>query len=227
MPITWLDIIVLAFMLISGLLAMARGFTREVLSILSWAAAAAAALVLFPRFQDQAREVIDPHWLADIVLVVGIFITVLIIVSFITIRTADRILDSRVGALDRSLGFLFGLARGLVLVVIGYLFFVWLVPVENHPEWVTEAKTMPLLDRTGEIVLSVLPDDPEAILSQIKSRALGAKGPDETDGVVPNADPNDSELPNNGEDSGTGSGYSESQRESLNQLNEGASGVDQ
>lgn len=224
MPITWLDIIVIAFMLISGFLAMARGFTREVLSILSWAAAAAAALFLFPRFQSSAREVINPEWLADIALVVGVFVAVLIIVSFITIRTADRILDSRVGALDRSLGFLFGLARGLVLVVIGFLFFVWLVPVENHPNWVKEAKTMPLLDRTGEIVLSVLPDDPEALLSQIKSRALGGRG-ENSDEADNNAD--GSGQSENGGDSSGDSGYSDSQRESLNQLNEGAGGANQ
>ena len=59
MPITWLDIIVIVFMLISGLLAMARGFTREVLSIFSWAAAAGAALVLFPRFQPMVREALN------------------------------------------------------------------------------------------------------------------------------------------------------------------------
>ncbi len=221
MPITWLDIIVLAFMLISGLLAMARGFTREVLSILSWAAAAAAALLLFPRFQASAREVITPEWMADIALVVGIFVAVLIIVSFITIRTADRILDSRVGALDRSLGFIFGLARGLVLVVIGFLFFAWLVPVESHPKWVTEAKTMPLLDRTGEIVLSVLPDDPEALLSQIKSRALGGRG--EAGDEKQNGANGDGQA----EGSDGDSGYSDSQRESLNQLNEGANSANQ
>ena len=51
MPITWLDIVVLAFMLISALLAMARGFTRELLSILSWVAAALVTLWAFPRYQ--------------------------------------------------------------------------------------------------------------------------------------------------------------------------------
>ena len=224
MPITWLDIIVLVFMLISGLLAMARGFTREVLSIFSWAAAAAAALLLFPRFQANAREVINPEWLADIALVVGIFIGVLILVSFITIRTADRILDSRIGALDRSLGFLFGLARGLILVVIGYLFFVWLVPSDDHPQWVKEAKTMPLLERTGEIVLSVLPDDPDAVLSQIKSRALGGKGSDDEEADNSSGSGGQSDS---GQDSGGDSGYSDAQRESLNQLNEGANGANQ
>ena len=44
MPITWLDILLLSVMLISGILAMIRGFMREVLSIAAWGAAAVATL---------------------------------------------------------------------------------------------------------------------------------------------------------------------------------------
>jgi len=215
MPITWLDIIVIVFMLISGLLAMARGFTREVLSIFSWAAAAAAALVLFPRFQPMAREALEPNWLADISLVVGIFIAVLVVVSFITIRIGDKVLDSRIGAIDRTFGFIFGMARGLVLVAIGYLFFVWLVPENDHPEWVRTAKTQPLLNTTGDMILSILPDDPEAMLSRINSRALGGDGEDRPNDADGEAD----------EDSPSDSGYTESQRQQLNQLEQGTGGT--
>ena len=46
------------------------------------------------------------------------------------------ILDSRIGALDRTLGFLFGLARGLLIVVVAYEFFIWLVPEKQRPDWI-------------------------------------------------------------------------------------------
>ena len=49
MPITWLDLILLGVMLISGLLAMIRGFMREILSITAWGAAAVATLLLYPK----------------------------------------------------------------------------------------------------------------------------------------------------------------------------------
>ena len=58
----------------------------------------------------------------------GIFLLTLLIVSMVTVRFSDMVLDSRVGALDRTLGFLFGLARGLIIVVVAFLFFAWLVP---------------------------------------------------------------------------------------------------
>ena len=45
------------------------------------------------------------------------------------------ILDSRIGALDRTLGFLFGLGRGLIIVVVAFLFFAWLVPADKQPDW--------------------------------------------------------------------------------------------
>ena len=58
----------------------------------------------------------------------GTFLLTLLVVSVITVRFSDMVLDSRVGALDRTLGFLFGLARGLIIVVVAFLFFAWLVP---------------------------------------------------------------------------------------------------
>ena len=127
-------------------------------------------------------------------------------------------LDSRIGALDRSFGFIFGLARGLVLVAIGYLFFVWLVPENDHPDWVREAKTQPLLDQTGDMILSILPDDPEAVLSRINSRALGG------DGGESDAQPG-GENATAGQDAPSDSGYTESQRQGLNQLEQGTGGT--
>src|SRR3954447_25207308 len=79
------------------------------------------------------------------------------------------ILDSRVGALDRTLGFLFGLARGLVIVVVAFLFFNWLVPDRSQPEWVKNAKSLVVLKRTDDTLMSMLPEDPEStILKRLK-----------------------------------------------------------
>lgn len=170
MPLSWLDVILVVIMLISGFLAMLRGLTREVLSILSWAVAALATLYLFPRYQAQARLYVEPPLLADAVLAAGIFLVVLVVVSLITVRISDRVLDSRVGALDRTLGFVFGLARGLVLVVIAYLFFTWLVPEDTQPQWVREARSLPILKQTGDAIVSLLPEDPASAIPGRKEK---------------------------------------------------------
>jgi len=169
MPITLLDVILLAVMLISALLAMVRGFMREVLSIASWAAAALLTLYAYPRLKPVVLQYFSNDIVASVITIGSIFLGTLLIVSVVTIKISDTILDSRVGALDRTLGFLFGLARGLVIVVVAFLFFAWLVPDRSQPEWVKNAKSRVVLQGTGQWLMSMLPDDPEStILKRLK-----------------------------------------------------------
>src|SRR6187399_1304899 len=169
MPVTILDLVLLAVMLISGLLAMVRGFMREILSIAAWGAAALVTLYSFSKLLPTAKTYFNNDTVAAIVVVAGAFIGTLIVISVITVRISDMILDSRVGALDRTLGFLFGLARGLIIVVIAYLFFDWLVPDRSKPEWVMNAKSRVVLAGTGDWLKAQLPEDPEStILKRLK-----------------------------------------------------------
>lgn len=176
MPITLLDLILLIVMLISGLLAMIRGFIREILSITAWALAAVAAVYAYMRLLPMAKASFGSDIVAAAVVVGGAFLLTLLIISVITVRISDMILDSRIGALDRTLGFVFGLARGLVIVVVAFLFFSWLVPERGQPEWVREAKSKVVLQGTGEWLMSMLPDDPE---STILKRLRRPKGDDQ------------------------------------------------
>ncbi len=166
MPITIFDGILLAVMLFSGLLAMVRGFSREVLSVGSWIAAAAAAFYfhqeLSPFVGKYTASISESKTIADIAAAGIIFTVTLIIVSLLTMKIADLIVDSRVGALDRSLGFAFGAARGLLLVVVPLMFYNWLVPdVDKQPAWISDAKSKPMLESIGESIVQLLPDDPE------------------------------------------------------------------
>jgi len=169
MPITLLDIILLAVMFLSAMLAMVRGFMREILSIAAWAAAALATLYLYSRLLPVAKGYFNNDMVAAAAVIGGVFLGTLLIVSAITVKISDMVLDSRIGALDRSLGFLFGLARGLLIVVIAFLFFDWLVPAKSQPEWVRNAKSKVVLQGTGDWLKAQLPDDPEStILKRLK-----------------------------------------------------------
>ncbi len=107
-PLTYLDVGLLAIALISGLLAMYRGFSREVLSILSWIVAVAALgyFVFYhkPAAEQLAQQFHVPTIVAQVVTGAIIFLVVLIIVHLVTARISDSILDSRVGMIDRILG---------------------------------------------------------------------------------------------------------------------------
>jgi membrane protein required for colicin V production len=190
MPITLLDIILLMVMLISGLLAMIRGFMREILSIGAWGVAAVVTLYSYSRVLPVAKQYFNSDMVAAAVSAGGVFLATLLIVSIITARISDMVLDSRVGALDRTLGFLFGLGRGLVIVVVAFLFFAWLVPDRSQPDWVRSAKSKLVLQNTGQWLMSMLPDDPEStILKRLKR-------PKPEDQDAPDASPDQrSELP--------------------------------
>jgi membrane protein required for colicin V production len=184
MPITLLDILLLVVMLISGLLAMIRGFMREILSIGAWGVAALVTLYSYARVLPIAKQYVSSDMVATGVSVGGVFLLTLLVVSVITVRISDMVLDSRVGALDRTLGFLFGLGRGLIIVVVAFLFFAWLVPDRSQPEWVRGAKSKIVLQSTGQWLMSMLPDDPEStILKRLRK-------PKPEDQDAPDANPN-------------------------------------
>ena len=209
MPVTLLDLILLGVMLISGLLAMVRGFMREILSIAAWGAAAIVTLYSFSKLLPTAKTYFNNDTVASVVVVAGVFIGTLVVVSVITVRISDMILDSRIGALDRTLGFLFGLARGLLIVVVAYQFFIWLVPDKQQPDWVRGAKSRTVLDSTGEWLKSLLPDDPEnTILKRFKK-----KGDEEQTDAAPE--------PRTTATVGNDGGYGRSARDGLKQLIEG------
>jgi membrane protein required for colicin V production len=222
MPITLLDLIVLVIMLVSALLAMIRGFMREVLSIAAWGIAAITTVYALPRLLPEAKRYFStwPDIVITAVVVGGVFLGTLLIVSIITVRISDMVLDSRIGALDRTLGFLFGLGRGLIIMVVAFLFFSWLVLPRAQPEWVRNAKSVVVLQSTGEWLQSLLPEDLGNYLStRFKLRPKG----DEQD--TPDAPPETrSDLaptktaPARSADP---SGYERSERDSMRQLIEG------
>jgi membrane protein required for colicin V production len=145
---------------------MIRGFMREVLSIAAWVIAALVTLYSFSKLLPFAKTYFNNDIVAYAVVIGGTFLLTLLVVSVITVRFSDMVLDSRIGALDRTMGFLFGLARGLVIVVVAFLFFAWLVPDRSQPEWVRGAKSRVVLQGTGDWLMSMLPEDLDATISK-------------------------------------------------------------
>ena len=115
MPLTVLDVIVIVVVLISAILAMVRGFVREVLSVASWVAAAAAAYFLYkPLHSGGVSPMSRAQTVATILAAAVIFFVALIVASYITMKISDFVIDSRVGAVDRAFGFVFGAVRGVL-----------------------------------------------------------------------------------------------------------------
>ncbi len=170
MSLTLLDFILLAIMLVSGLLALMRGFTREVLSLVAWGAAAIAAYVAIkqPSLIELAQTSVpylDKEILAQIAVGASAFLLVLIIVSIISVKISDFVVDSAAGSFDRTLGFIFGVARGFVFVAIAYLFYGWLLPYDKQVSWVRNAYSLPMIKSAGEGIISFMPPEIAETLS--------------------------------------------------------------
>ena len=188
MPVTLLDIIVISVMLLSGVLAMVRGLLREVFSILSWVVAAGVTLYFYKSTLPYVKPYITQDMAATATTIGILFLGTLLIASIITARISDAVLDSRIGPVDRSLGFLFGLARGLLVMVVAFLFFNWLVPSKTQPPWVLDAKSRPALQSAGDWLMAQLPDDPEnTILNKLKKPPAGDEGDVPAAPAAPNA----------------------------------------
>ncbi|EXL09123.1 CvpA family protein [Aquamicrobium defluvii] len=197
MPITLLDGILVGFTLVSAMLAMVRGFSREVLSIASWAASAAAAYFFYKPVLPYVQPYIDNEKIAMAAAAAIVFVIALIVVTVITMKIADFIIDSRIGALDRTLGFLYGAARGILVVAVGLLFFNWLAG-DRAPTWIADAKSRPLLESVGAKLESLLPEDPEnAILKRLQR---DGQSPESTAPAAPGT----AVAPDAGQDEGAG-----------------------
>lgn len=154
---SFLDLIVVAIVIVSTIFAIYRGFVRETLSIFSWAVAAFATIYFSPAVIPVTRSWFGVSWLADAVAYAGVFLVVLIPLSFVSYRFSEGVRHSPVGTLDRSLGIVFGVLRGLVLVAIAYIVFSLIVAPRDQPGWVRHARLLPLIQSSSEVVLSLLP----------------------------------------------------------------------
>ncbi len=226
MPFTWLDIVLIVIMLISAVLAMMRGLTREVLSIVAWVTAAIVAYLVYDPFLPLAVEYIQPEILAKGVLIGGSFFAILIAISLVVILVTEVLLESRIGALDRTLGFIFGLGRGILLVAVAFLFFSSLVPQQNYPQWVQSARTMPLLQDTGKMIVELLPKGMIEDLIGSKKTVIQTKS-----APVIQTNPKSDLLnqkpknPVSKADTKTDSGYRQGERQGLDQLLESTTGT--
>ncbi len=160
-PVNPIDILVAAVLLLSAILAFSRGAVREILGVGAWVGAAFATVYGFPHLRPFARELIESQLIADAAAALVLFVVALILLVVTSQVIAGRIQGSRLGPLDRSLGFIFGLARGAVLICLAYLLFVWAMAPEDRPPWIAKAKTMPYIVKGAKAIRSVVPDEVE------------------------------------------------------------------
>jgi len=220
------DLLVGGLLIVSGLFAFARGFTHEILSIGSWVGAVIITVLLFEFAAAPVRDLVEPQLLADGIVAVSLFIVSMALLSVLTRRIGGAVRGSAVGALDRTLGFFFGLLRGTVIVSALYLLLAYFLPPEEHPEWVTSGKSLPLVQMGARTVFEVFPhlNVPPALQSGAGGNWQDfepfSSGADEQPEQLYDSSATDYDSKNSqsGADSGSETGYKDQDRSAIEQL---------
>lgn len=151
------DIFIIVLIVLSGLFAFARGFVREALSVATWVGAGLAAVNALPYTRPFAEQWLQKGIVADAGAGLAVFVVVLIVLSIISSAIARRVKDSSLSAVDRTLGLLFGLLRGVILACLVYLGVTWALPEANRPIWIKEARTASLLEIGADKIKALVP----------------------------------------------------------------------
>jgi membrane protein required for colicin V production len=151
---------------LSALFAFARGFVREALSIVAWVGAALITLYGFNHTYGIVVRFVTTPLLADLIAGAGLFVVSLIVLTILTAYVARFVHSSALSPIDRTLGLIFGLARGVILVSLAYLVVDVSLPQNDRPPWINEAKSEPFLAKGADMLRSALPES-----LQVKSAA--------------------------------------------------------
>jgi len=156
---TWVDLVVLAVLALSALLAFTRGLVREVLGLGAWVGAIFAGVWALPRVRPHFEQWLgNTPWLDPVAFAV-VFIISLIVLMLVSRWLSAMVRASPIGGLDRTLGLVFGLARGAALVILAYIGAGMVVQVDRWPEPVLNAESVWPVYQGARWVVERLPTD--------------------------------------------------------------------
>ncbi len=169
-----LDIGVIAIIVLSAVFALARGFVRETLSIVAWVGAAAMTVYGFNWAYAEVEPHVHDRLLSQVIAGFGLFVVSLIVLTVLTGLVARLVHASGLTPIDRTLGFIFGLARGAFLVCLAYLLLDLSLPQQaERPQWIRAAKSNTYLHEGADVLKGFLPESLKAKTTEAASELLG------------------------------------------------------
>ena len=153
------DIVFVAVLAISAVIALIRGFVKETLTVAGWVGAIFITLYGYPYLAALLSDLITETWIAATVAASTLFLVSLVILTILSHLLASRVQGSMLNHLDRALGFVFGLVRGIVLVSMVYLGGTVAWDEDNLPDEIADAKSLPLVKLGADFLASLAPED--------------------------------------------------------------------
>ena len=156
---TAFDIAVILIFLVAGVWGYTKGFVHGVLYVGAWAGAVLAVVYGYGYLQPYTNKLIKIAIVADIITASVLFLGSLIGLLFLIRTISKKIQDSALGILDRALGFGFGIFSVTVLFSLAYIALNWVLPTDDQPDWLKDARTMPLIAEASNVLASLTPED--------------------------------------------------------------------
>lgn len=179
---TVVDGVVALVVIISALLAYARGVVREIMAIVGWVAAAILGFIFAPQVEPLVREVpVVGEFLAETceLSIIGAFAAVfavaLIVVSIFTPLFSTVVQRSALGGVDQGLGFLFGVARGVLLVAVAFFVYNTVVTGESYTI-VDESRSAQIFSQVTDEIEAAEPEQALGWITQQYETLVAACG---------------------------------------------------
>ena len=154
---TFLDFIFLVVVVISAVLAYNGGLISESFSIAAWIGTAILTKYLYPFVEPQFASLFgESNVFSSMSAYISIFVVVIMLLSFINKTFTKKLHNTNLGGIDKSLGFFFGLVRGILIMAVIYIAILWFIPEkQNRPKWIVDARSKPVL-KVGSMFISLL-----------------------------------------------------------------------
>jgi len=177
---TIVDGIVAAVIVLSALLAYSRGFVRELMAILGWVGATILAFLFADQVQPLVQSVPvvgefigDSCELSIIAAFAAIFAVALLVISLFTPLFSSLVQRSVLGGVDQAFGFLFGVARGILLVAVAFFLYQTVLAAQDIA-MINDSRSAAVFD---DLAARLQQQDPEAALGWITTQYEQLVGP--------------------------------------------------
>lgn len=216
MNISLFDMIAGGILLVSGFVGYVRGAAREVITVLALLVATVVALFLLRYTGPIARHALHPDWIGNFVALLTVFVLAYIVLRVGASAIGRRMQNTKaLGILDRTVGFGFGLVRGLVVLGVFSIVFSLATPPDRMPDWITHSMLYPLSFRTANVLRAVAPQG-----SRLAGRAVPV-----LEHAVRDGTPLESGTPSAGHSGDRASGQTPAQRRSMDSVVEQSRGA--
>ena len=156
-----LDFVFVGVVGLSALFAYFGGFVSELFGLLSWIVAALTAKYFFPAVEPKFIDIFGGQTpLASISAYALVFVMVVMLLSLFNKWWASHVRETGLSSIDASLGLLFGITRGLVVLSGAYIVMLWLMSdATTRPEWLKTGRSLPVIRAGAATLAGVLPND--------------------------------------------------------------------